>query len=146
MFLKSRASINMLPFRICNKKCLAIRHKNGHLSFKRHYQLRPTTWKVRRFESFHHHNVSFVFMCVCFYILCFVCVCVCARARTRVCSSASIHYVVVESNRSENEKFCTTQVRIYSCCDGNEYLYQMTRRNVNHPCLTNWEIKEREEL
>jgi len=29
MLLKSRASPDMLPFRLCNKKRLAIRHMNG---------------------------------------------------------------------------------------------------------------------
>ena len=44
--LKSRASPDMLPFSLCNKKTLAIRHTNSP-SFQRHYRFRPTTSKNR---------------------------------------------------------------------------------------------------
>jgi len=43
MLLKSRASPDMLPFSLCNKKRVAFRHMNRPPSFQRHYRFRPTT-------------------------------------------------------------------------------------------------------
>ena len=42
MLLKSRASTDMLPFSLCNKKRLAIRHMNRHLS--------PTTLSIPSYD------------------------------------------------------------------------------------------------
>jgi len=43
MLLKSRASPDMLPFSLCNKKRLAIRHTNRPPPFQWHYQFHPTS-------------------------------------------------------------------------------------------------------
>jgi len=107
--LKSRASPDMLPFRLCNKKRLAIRHMNGPL-FQKTLSI-PTSDMGSTSDWGFITNTSFVL---------YMCVCVC------LCSRALMHCVVLESNPRANKNFCTRPAQTTSSSDGKEYLYQVT--------------------
>jgi len=95
MLLKSSASPDMLPLRICRKNRLAIRHMNGPL-FQTTLSISSyDVGKYVRLRNYHHHLVCTVYLCVS--------VCVCVRVHSR----ASTYWVVLESKPCGNRNFCT---------------------------------------
>jgi hypothetical protein len=130
MLLKSRASRDMLPFRIGNKKKLVIRHLSGTI-------FQTTLGNYVGLRTYHHHIVRFVCLCVC------VCVCVCMYAGSRLYIVWFWNLIPVEMENSVQDTRkpprVVTERNIFT-------RLQMAGGGVNHPHLPNDEIKEMAKL
>ena len=92
MLLKSRASPDVLPFSLCNRKRLAIQHMNRPLFPTK---LSIPSYDIGKKVGLRTYQLPlvcmYVYMCVCIVVC--VCVCVCMYVHTFVYMYVCITYV-----------------------------------------------------